>query len=619
MDGQPEPMDSEVVTSDEVPNPQLALPVVQLIKTAQSQYGLKHGDYGRYRQYCARRLRKLYTSLKMTHGRNKFQKRKVEMHHVTESRYLHIPLFNAERAWAQAMELKKMVEEKMELKQRHHMVRRLAKAALWASQLARLASSKCDTRSRIEAEAYASWMLGSVLLEKGKDWELALAKFGKAMKLMQELSKVGDLDQQNVCAQMVEDIEPSLRYCNYQISRQGGSVPDVSALLAMQHEHEEGSGGVGMDVLQSQLAALAAEAKSQQASSVSYVTWQGKKWAVKHDKVKGCLHQAQEYSSQLIESPGQPSTAVEARLALYDKLINSYNEALGHTRALLKGTAGSESEAQLEELQGLETAISGLLLEHTLRRGELLSSTLQERFLQQQCAASQGKKSKEKPVRPEDVIHIQDTLLHHCNDLNDLASRLGGRQGQEIMDKCVATSARYQAVKVVYVGHVLLASEKPLEAFAIFTHAVKLCQEAVEASDSLDSPERQEALRELKALEQQCIAYRSVAGADLQSASLASKEEIQTRIKDVSLKDTSAAVSPTTGMYLVDALHSWQSFAGQSGKHAHLLPMPYTLQAIPTNPIMLDTASNFIEYPSLQHRIKKESKSTFAKLFSWRS
>lgn len=41
-------------------------------------------------------------------------------------------------------------------------------------------SEVSDTRSALEAEAYASWMGGNLLLEKESDWPKALALFTRA-------------------------------------------------------------------------------------------------------------------------------------------------------------------------------------------------------------------------------------------------------------------------------------------------------------------------------------------------------------------------------------------------------------------------------------------------------
>ena len=63
--------------------------------------------------------------------------------HVLPHRFLHVLLFNAERAWAYAMELKKEVEKSLSRPKRNHLVRRLDKARVWAAELARVAASGC--------------------------------------------------------------------------------------------------------------------------------------------------------------------------------------------------------------------------------------------------------------------------------------------------------------------------------------------------------------------------------------------------------------------------------------------------------------------------------------------
>lgn len=65
-------------------------------------------------------------------------------------------------------------------KKRHYALRRLKKAAYWASELSRIGSLVCDTRSAVEADAYSSWMTGNVLMEREADWEGALAAYTRA-------------------------------------------------------------------------------------------------------------------------------------------------------------------------------------------------------------------------------------------------------------------------------------------------------------------------------------------------------------------------------------------------------------------------------------------------------
>ena len=63
---------------------------------------------------------------------------------------------------------------------RQHQIRRFSKAAYWAAELARLAAAKGDSRTHLEAEAYAAGLAGLALQCKGKDWATAVAKYQRA-------------------------------------------------------------------------------------------------------------------------------------------------------------------------------------------------------------------------------------------------------------------------------------------------------------------------------------------------------------------------------------------------------------------------------------------------------
>ena len=56
----------------------LSLKLLPMTKILQNKHGLRHGDYQRYRSYCARRLARLRKVLKLIQGeRKKFTKKDV--------------------------------------------------------------------------------------------------------------------------------------------------------------------------------------------------------------------------------------------------------------------------------------------------------------------------------------------------------------------------------------------------------------------------------------------------------------------------------------------------------------------------------------------------------------
>ena len=99
-------------SQDAVPDqarPLVSLDILQYVKQAQAQHGLRHSDYKRYRcstplryacppativqaaraccrQYCARKAHRTRKALKLTHGRGKFQPKSLEAGGVTDAK-----------------------------------------------------------------------------------------------------------------------------------------------------------------------------------------------------------------------------------------------------------------------------------------------------------------------------------------------------------------------------------------------------------------------------------------------------------------------------------------------------------------------------------------------------
>ena len=153
---------------------QVSLAILQTVKTAQNQHGLRHNDQKRYRYlqavlktetlcssrcsaewlsvlllwrsaYCSRKLRRLYKAHKLTHGRAKYTRRQLEATSIRDGgqapvqllavclkpvlapphlhccRQLLIPLMSAERAWSVAMSGKAQLDKSQKHKSYKHL------------------------------------------------------------------------------------------------------------------------------------------------------------------------------------------------------------------------------------------------------------------------------------------------------------------------------------------------------------------------------------------------------------------------------------------------------------------------------------------------------------------
>ena len=72
-----------------------------------------------------------------------------------------------------------------------------------------------------------------------------------------------------------------------------------------------------------------------------------------------------------------------------------------------------------------------------------------------------------------------------------------------------------------------------------------------------------------------------------------------------------------------DNLDKWAAFAGAGKEDARICRVPPALHTLPVRPIVLDTALNYVEAPSLEHRLPKKQQgqqgsSMVSRLFGWR-
>eukprot|EP00933_Yihiella_yeosuensis_P037188 TRINITY_DN31067_c0_g1_i2.p1 TRINITY_DN31067_c0_g1~~TRINITY_DN31067_c0_g1_i2.p1 ORF type:complete len:602 (+),score=149.45 TRINITY_DN31067_c0_g1_i2:64-1869(+) len=194
-----------------------ALKIFVTFKASQAANGLRHNDHLRYRQYCSRRLRRLYKVLGFKHGRGRYKK--VEFpENFEDPRWLLIPLVLAERSWSYGVQLKSdnANAATFNCRWRHHSIQRFAKAVTWAKKLEAVCKVHCDARSQLEAEAYVAFLEGTHLLEKEMFAE-ALPKLQRCRKLCDRLGVAAEQAETAIFKTHREELAPMLRECRYRL------------------------------------------------------------------------------------------------------------------------------------------------------------------------------------------------------------------------------------------------------------------------------------------------------------------------------------------------------------------------------------------------------------------
>ena len=127
-----------------------------------------------------------------------------------------------------------------------------------------------------------------------------------------------------------------------------------------------------------------------------------------------------------------------------------------------------------------------------------------------------------------------------------------------------------------------------------------------------------DAVQKLQLLQQQAAAWQCVAHAESVAAEQETQEGMTQATSSLSLQQRPAD-QYRQPQFMLENLDCWASFVGPGGRDAKFTSIPPVLQQVAIRPLMLDNALNYLDAPSVDHRVakKEQPKSAFAKLFTW--
>ncbi|XP_023231585.1 signal recognition particle subunit SRP68-like [Centruroides sculpturatus] len=546
------------------------LEILHIIKDAQQQHGLRHGDYQRYRSYCSRRLRRLRKSLHFVQGtKHRFQAKKVTEDILTDIRYLYIPLMTAERAWGHAMQLKQ--EANTEPRKRFHLITRLRKAVKHIEELESLCeSTKCDARTKLEAQAYAAWIRGSLKFEL-QEWQPAMEYFRRSQTIYEKLSQALNEDERALYKQRVEELTPNIRYCAYNI----GDESAINDLMQMRLSGKTG----GEDILATNLDNLIAQTREKQAATLSEVTWLGRTVPVRQEKVRVFLLNVQESEVEVNKAPD-----LEAKIAVYERLLLECKDALQVIKDELKSDQNyklkTQSHGTQYSLSYLHSYLIYIRLSKTIERNLLLIQSLKKNLEQNIDNNSDGKKS----TKPQDLIRPYEIIIQNLSEMTQLS---GIDSNSNFIEEVNNQILAYKAHRCYYIAQAYSSVNKWVEAMALYQRALDYSQRALK-SDTLDK-KLTTSLKELEGLIEGCkysAHALSILGKDQQAD-----------------QSNQTLIDKKTLMERLDIYCEDQSLLS---RQPNIARFPPDFKPIPCKPLFFDLALNHVEFPSLDDRLEQK-------------
>ena len=560
------------------------LSVYRTLRTTQAQQGLKHGDFLRYRKYCSRRLLRLYKSLKHSHGKGKYEANPLKAEDVTEARFFLIPLMNAERAWAHAMEIKKETENAKNVlaRTRHHMVKKLRKANKWAEEFAKVCSTRATKRTALESEAYASFVKGNYLLEVEERWSAALQLFLQTRAIYEQLGRGKESKEDgSIFLELQSELEPIILFCKYQQQKEQGT----SKVSDLQKLKETTEGMEMSEDLKAKLDTLMSEAE--QSLKIDNIEWRGKTLAIPGLRLVG---PTSDVFAQMKKMEEEETATLEKSLEAYGALFTMFDtikQVIQSEKSEVAGGGASAMSAEVKEqkkkLEQFERAVSGLMLESRVKRNLKL---IDSRWADYIPSNKEGRKAIN--TTPEEMYRLHEHLKLDVFDLSELASD-PSEEDEALYDECSTAMNAIKTILCYFLAEQYNSPslKKEKEAYLLYNRAIEYADmvEGSGAKGSLFAPVLSSA-QKVSHLTRigRCIAHAKAC------ASTAEKDEYAA---------AAAAEAQSEGAVrtLLDNLGDTQTYFGASGKRIYRVPpSPETL---PCQPFLLDTAIDHIDYPEV--------------------
>uniref|UniRef100_UPI00358E9AD2 signal recognition particle subunit SRP68-like isoform X1 n=1 Tax=Myxine glutinosa TaxID=7769 RepID=UPI00358E9AD2 len=553
----------------------IAVEILFTIKGSQQQHGLRHGDYQRYRGYCARRLRRLRKSLNFKMGnRHKFVGRKVSPDMLVDPRFLLLALVNAERAWSYAMQLKQ--EANTEPRKRFHLTSRLRKAVKHALELERLCESeRVDARTKLEAQAYSAYMLGMLQFEL-QDWRPAMESFDRCKTIYERLASAFTEEQAKLYQQRVEEIAPNLRYCAYNIGDQSA----IGDLRQMRLD----SGAKG-GLLAEKLDSLIVQTRAKQAQTMSEVTWRGRTVPVRLDKVRVFLLSLEENEAALVQAHTD-----DARERLYERLLVECRDVIQVMREELKADQkvrdrDKDAFGRVSNMQYLNSYLTYIKLRTAVERSVSMAEAMRVRL--RSVTPEDGKKA----PQHQELIRLYDIILQNLTEMQQLNGLEADKEFQQELER---KKTAFKAFRCYFLAQSFVTMKKWGEALALYERALKYVGEADGCHGKGENHLEVRQLEELK--------------------SAVNGEKYS--VKAYAILDTEDLVEPVeksdvADKALVDRLDTYFEDARLVSKQPNLLPFPPEFQPIPCKPLFFDLALNHVAFPPLDDKLEQKARSGF--------
>jgi len=498
-------------------------------------------------------------------------------------------------------------KKQQNLRMRFHIKKKLHRALQWAKILQKGCVRHTENKCALDAEAYAEYMAGCYHFEIDS-WEMSLDCFVKSRKIYSELIKISDSLLNAIFQEKLDQIDQSIRLCNYKLKR--GGEQSIDQLVNLKTSVQD-------PALMDKIEGLLKEQRQQEIKSTTglEILYHGLKLPIKNekvidlmqqiDKIEKNLDKVDESKMQLEEEKGESNVfnAYIELFSLYDDLIKNVNKDKEESKAV---------EATAQIYIKISNYFASRKLKRVIERNKLQVKFAIAKFVKESGLDNiwNAKKNlKYRTLGAQDIVKLFDNLLQIYRQLIDIESsnpdfkEIKGFESQELA---------YKILRVFYVACAHISFGRVLEGYSLLVNLEneyqklkEYCQnygiEFKKLNPELDSElaDHIDKIGTLKVRGHVLILNQKNKEQDL----LKSKIENMTLEEKSQLKLTLDELlkNPQT------ATDDLQTTIDTIGDVA-LIEFPPKLTQLPCKPIFLDLGYSYLQYPSMDNKIKVEKK-----------
>ncbi|KAF2073422.1 hypothetical protein CYY_005270 [Polysphondylium violaceum] len=575
------------------------LDVLNVSQTSQIQFGLRNEDYTRYRHYCSKRLLVVRRQLKKIYGKKSVLNKISDPKQINDQRYLVITLLKAERAWAYAMDLKREFEQGGDSRLNFHIIRRLDKASKHADQLESYCKQVADNLTIIESQAYAAWMKSSFLIVK-KQWNEALEAITISKTIYEELAKSGHHSQRDLYNKRVEDSEPVIRFCKYNLR---GLQKKEGEQQSIQVQSET------LDSIKVQLGEILIKRETTQLP-MQFITWKSKVIEVTDEKLREKLvlfdSFKKENESKLPTNVQtidfEKTTNLPDIFAIYDKLvsflINCELIVKTDVNNLIRiNTKNKTVKTEIEE--AVQRNLLAFIMYHKMKylydRNQILIQLFQK--------AIDGEKVNSQVIKKKKKISLKDLVRLSTHQIRVFTCLADSRDTDTVKESAKDYDAQIillKSFRLFYIALCLCQNQKFSETVALLDRVLANIQNVKKINSK--SPNIQ---AEISSLESNIKKQRSQIHANSFIQQLTQNEELKSQMSTLSLNQQNNNTEKSK-----DLLSGLDSFDTSFIAEKKFVSLTAPIQPITAKPLFFDIAFNSCTFPSLESRKASSSSSS---------